>query len=85
MKGALFVSSADELKQAMDQLRSHQPIQNSDNIFWTDPELPRWKALLELVERPAIKCIGKPLEKEVPEADTQSSVEGESVVGLCSP
>jgi surface carbohydrate biosynthesis protein (TIGR04326 family) len=85
MKGGLFVSSADELKQAMDQLRSHQPIQNSDDIFWTDPELPRWKALLELVERPAIKCIGKPLEKEVPEADTQSSVEGESVVGLCSP
>ena len=39
----------------MDPLRSHQPIQNIDDIFWTDPEIPRWKALLEQVERPAIK------------------------------
>ena len=56
MKGAFFVSSADELRQTLDQIRVHSSnINNSDDIFWTDPEIPRWKALLELVERPAIK------------------------------
>jgi len=59
-----FVCTADELRQALDQVRSHQPIQNSDDIFWTDPEIPRWKALLGLVERPAIKISSQIYEKE---------------------
>ena len=55
-KGGFFVSSADELRQALDQIRVPPSfITNSDDFFWTDPVLPRWKALLGLVERPAIK------------------------------
>ena len=39
-----FVSALDELKEAIDKFLScHKPVSNPDKIFWTDPDLPRWK------------------------------------------
>jgi len=47
-QGVCFITTSEDLKTALDYLGS-APIKNSQyNFFWTDPELPRWKALLGL-------------------------------------
>ena len=43
-----FVSTAEELDQALEQIESDEYNKGKpEDFFWLDPELPKWKALLE--------------------------------------
>ena len=44
--GAVFISTALELKNEMETLLNKSYVQTKNDYFWIDSELPRWKSLL---------------------------------------
>ena len=50
-EGVKFVSTAEELLQALERIESGKlKTGKPEDFFWLDPELPKWKALLEGVK-----------------------------------
>lgn len=52
--GAVFVSTAEELKYALESMLSDDSSHRREDFFWTDSDLPRWKSLLGLIENESI-------------------------------
>jgi surface carbohydrate biosynthesis protein (TIGR04326 family) len=47
IEGTKFVSTTEELDQALEQIESDEYNKGKpEDFFWIDPELPKWKALL---------------------------------------
>ena len=46
IQGVPFVSTAGELEMALIECLANPFVKNTDDFFWTDSELPRWKDLL---------------------------------------
>ena len=46
--GVKFIRSNLELKTALENLIPISKIENENKYFWINPELPRWKALLNI-------------------------------------
>ena len=49
--GVCFIRTSEDLKKALENLGSAPFKDSQNNFFWTDPELPRWKVLLGLVQK----------------------------------
>ena len=46
--GVYFISNKKELQKILVNVNYKQSSNNLANYFWTNPNLPRWKKLLEL-------------------------------------
>ena len=49
--GVCFVSVIDDFAKAISTISTLETGNNKQDFFWTDPHLPRWKALLNLDEQ----------------------------------